>query len=104
VIVMPAGAPPAKLAATRGYGAEVVTYDRFTEDREAISRKLAQERGMTLIPPFDHADVIAGQGTAAKELFDEAARPRRCRRAARSMAWSPPPATTAGNRCARASA
>jgi threonine dehydratase len=71
VIVMPADAPPAKLAATRGYGAEVVTYDRFTEDREAISRKLAQERGMTLIPPFDHADVIAGQGTAAKELFDE---------------------------------
>ena len=71
VILMPSDAPPAKLAATRGYGAEVVTYDRFSEDREDISRKLADERGMTLIPPFDHADVIAGQGTAAKELFEE---------------------------------
>ncbi|WP_394789600.1 threo-3-hydroxy-L-aspartate ammonia-lyase [Rhodoferax sp.] len=70
-IVMPQDAPVAKLAATRGYGAEVVTYDRFTQDREAISQQIAQERGMTLIPPYDHADVIAGQGTAAKELFDE---------------------------------
>jgi threonine dehydratase len=70
-IVMPQDAPAAKLAATRGYGAEVITYDRFKEDREAISRKLAQERGMTLIPPFDHEDVIAGQGTSAMELFEE---------------------------------
>lgn len=71
VIVMPEDAPAAKIAATRGYGAEVVTYDRFTEDREAISQRLASERGMTLIPPFDHAHVIAGQGTVAKELFEE---------------------------------
>lgn len=71
VIVMPTDAPPAKLAATRGYGAEVITYDRFKEDREAISQQLARERGMTLIPPFDHRDVIAGQGTAALELFEE---------------------------------
>jgi threonine dehydratase len=70
-IVMPSDAPAAKLAATRGYGAEVITYDRFTEDRDAISRRIAEQRGMTLIPPFDHADVIAGQGTAAKELFEE---------------------------------
>nr|WP_315233788.1 threo-3-hydroxy-L-aspartate ammonia-lyase [uncultured Albidiferax sp.] len=70
-IVMPQDAPAAKLAATRGYGAEVVTYDRFSQDREAISQQIAQERGMTLIPPYDHADVIAGQGTAAKELFEE---------------------------------
>ncbi len=71
-IVMPLDAPAAKLAATRGYGAEVITYDRFSEDREAISQRLAAERGMTLIPPYDHAHVLAGQGTAAKELFDEA--------------------------------
>ncbi|MDP3357583.1 MAG: threo-3-hydroxy-L-aspartate ammonia-lyase [Polaromonas sp.] len=71
VILMPQDAPATKLAATRGYGAEVITFDRFKEDREALSRQLAEERGMTLIPPFDHADVIAGQGTAAKELFEE---------------------------------
>ena len=70
-IVMPADAPPTKVAATRGYGAEVVHYDRYTDDREAITRQLAEDRGLTLIPPYDHADVIAGQGTAAKELFDE---------------------------------
>ncbi|NMM89080.1 serine dehydratase [Rhodococcus sp. SRB_17] len=70
-IVMPEDAPASKMAATRGYGAQVVTYNRYTEDREAISRRLAQERGMTLVPPFDHAQVIAGQGTAAKELFEE---------------------------------
>jgi threo-3-hydroxy-L-aspartate ammonia-lyase len=69
VIVMPTDAPAAKLEATRGYGAEIVTYDRFTEDREAIARRLAGERGMTVIPPYDHADIIAGQGTAAAELF-----------------------------------
>ena len=70
-IVMPADAPPVKLAATRGYGAEVITYDRFSEDREAIARRLAGERGLALIPPFDHVDVIAGQGTAALELIEQ---------------------------------
>jgi len=70
-IVMPHDSPAIKLAATRGYGAEIVSYDRFTEDREAIGRRLAGERGMTLIPPFDHPDVIAGQGTATKELIEE---------------------------------
>ncbi|MDN0108073.1 threo-3-hydroxy-L-aspartate ammonia-lyase [Yersinia rochesterensis] len=71
VIVMPKDAPAAKIAATRGYGGEVVLYDRYLEDREAISRKLAQEQGLSLIPPYDHPDVMAGQGTAAKELFEE---------------------------------
>jgi len=70
-IIMPEDAPAAKIAATRGYGGNVVTYDRYKEDREAIGRKLAEENGMTLVPPYDHADVIAGQGTAAKELFEE---------------------------------
>jgi threo-3-hydroxy-L-aspartate ammonia-lyase len=70
-IVMPTDAPPVKLAATRGYGAEVVTYDRYTEDRAAIAAALAEERGATVLPPFDHADIIAGQGTAALELFEE---------------------------------
>ena len=72
LIVMPQDAPAAKLAATRGYGAEVVLYDRFSEDREALTQRLAAERGMTLIPPYDHPDVIAGQGTTAKELIEEA--------------------------------
>ena len=71
VIVMPEDAPALKLAATRGYGAEVVTYNRFKEDREALARRLAEERGMTLVPPFDHPMVLAGQGTAARELFEE---------------------------------
>ena len=70
-IVMPQDAPAAKVAATRGYGATVVTYDRYIEDREQIGRELAEKHGLTLIPPYDHADVIAGQGTAAKELFEE---------------------------------
>ena len=70
-IIMPQDAPAAKVAATRGYGASVVTYDRYTEDREQIGRALADQHGLTLIPPYDHADVIAGQGTAAKELFEE---------------------------------
>ena len=70
-IVMPSDAPAIKLAATRGYGAEVITYDRMTEDREALAKKIAAERGLTLIPPYDHADVIAGQGTAAKELIED---------------------------------
>jgi threo-3-hydroxy-L-aspartate ammonia-lyase len=70
-IVMPHDAPAAKVAATRGYGAQVVIYDRYTEDREAIGRRLADEQGLTLIPPYDHPDVLAGQGTAARELFEE---------------------------------
>lgn len=71
VIVMPEDAPAMKIAATKEYGAEVVTYNRYTEDREAIGRGIADERGMTLIPPYDHPDVIAGQGTAALELIEE---------------------------------
>ena len=71
VIVMPIDAPPIKVAATRGYGAEVVLYDRYTEDREAIGRQLADERGLTLIPPYDHPHVMAGQGTLVKELIEE---------------------------------
>ncbi|WP_110951477.1 threo-3-hydroxy-L-aspartate ammonia-lyase [Pseudomonas bohemica] len=70
-IVMPHDAPAAKMAATREYGATVVLYDRYSEDREAIGRKLAQERGFTLIPSYDHPDVIAGQGTATLELLQE---------------------------------
>lgn len=69
-IVMPTDAPAAKVAATKGYGAEVVFYDRYTEDREAIGRALAAQHGMTLIPSYDHPDVLSGQGTAAKELFE----------------------------------
>ena len=68
VIVMPADAPKTKLNRTRALGAEIVLYDRIAEDREAIAAQIAAERGMALVPPFDHADVIAGQGTAALEL------------------------------------
>jgi threonine dehydratase len=70
-IVMPRDAPANKLEATRGYGAEVVLYDRYSEDRDALGRSLAQQRGLALIPPFDHPDVIAGQGTCAMELIEE---------------------------------
>jgi threo-3-hydroxy-L-aspartate ammonia-lyase len=70
-ILMPLDAPQAKVDATRGYGGEVILFDRYTQDREALTAQLAQERGMTLIPPFDHPDVLAGQGTAARELFEE---------------------------------
>lgn len=70
-IIMPQDAPAAKRAATEGYGGHVVTYDRYTEDREAIARRIQDDTGATLVPPYDHADVIAGQGTAAKELFEE---------------------------------
>ena len=70
-IVMPQDAPAAKIAATQGYGAQVVFYDRYTQDREQITRDLAERHGLTLIPPYDHADVLAGQGTAAKELFED---------------------------------
>ena len=70
-IVMPHDAPAAKVAATKGYGGNVVIYDRYKDDREQIGRDLAQKHGLTLIPPYDHPDVIAGQGTAAKELFED---------------------------------
>ena len=70
-IIMPLDAPAAKRAATEGYGGQVVTYDRYTDDREAVARRIQAETGATLIPPYDHLDVIAGQGTAAKELFEE---------------------------------
>lgn len=70
-ILMPDDAPQAKVAATLGYGAEVIRFDRYREDREAIGRRLARERGLALIPPYDHADVIAGQGTATLELIEE---------------------------------
>ncbi|GAA4229178.1 hypothetical protein GCM10023075_36120 [Streptosporangium album] len=122
-LVMPADAPAAKLAATREYRGQVVTYDRYADDREEICRTLATERGLTLIPPFDHPHVIAGQGTAAKELF--ATRPASstrsscrsgaaacwpvrlsppgpCRLGAGSMEWSQKRATTACARYARA--
>jgi threo-3-hydroxy-L-aspartate ammonia-lyase len=71
VVVMPDDAPPTKAAATQGYGAEVVRYNRLTEDREALARRLAEERGLTLVPPYDHPLIMAGQGTAALELAEE---------------------------------
>src|SRR6185369_4103931 len=71
VIVMPSDAPVVKRTATASYGGEIVLYDRAREDREAIGRTLANERGLTLIPPYDHPHIIAGQGTAALELLDE---------------------------------
>ena len=71
VIVMPSDAPAVKRIATEGYGGEVVLYDRDREDREAIGKRLAAERGLTLIPPYDHPHIIAGQGTAARELIEE---------------------------------
>ncbi|MEP6697700.1 MAG: threo-3-hydroxy-L-aspartate ammonia-lyase [Pseudonocardiales bacterium] len=70
-IVMPLDAPAGKLAATKGYGATVVTYDRYIEDRAAIGAELARAGGLTLIPPYDDAHVIAGQGTAVKELIED---------------------------------
>ena len=73
-VVMPTDAPPLKVAATLGYGAEVVRYDRLSEDREAIARKLADERGLVLVPPYDHPLIMAGQGTAALELIEEVGR------------------------------
>jgi threonine dehydratase len=71
VIVMPSDAASVKRAATEGYGGEVVPYDRDREDREAIGKRLARERGLALIPPYDHPHIIAGQGTAAHELLQE---------------------------------
>ena len=70
-VLMPQDAPPLKIEATRNYGGDVVLFDRFKDDREALARSVASQRGLTLIPPYDHPDVIAGQGTAAKELLDE---------------------------------
>ena len=71
-IVMPADAPRSKLEATRAYGANVVTYDRFRENREQITSGIIEKTGATLIPPFDHPFIIAGQGTAALELLEQA--------------------------------
>jgi len=121
-IVMPNDAPAAKVAATREYGGTVVSYDRYREDREAIGADLASRHGMTLIPPYDHADIIAGQGTAALELLEDVGASMRCssvlgaegcfpgvpsRRApwrlrSGSLALSPRPAMTASSPCARA--
>ncbi|MBB5191680.1 threonine dehydratase [Silvimonas terrae] len=70
-ILMPQDAPAAKVAATEGYGGKVVFFDRYQDDREVLGRALAERDGLTLIPPFDHPDIIAGQGTAALELFEE---------------------------------
>lgn len=70
-IVMPHDGPASKIAATRAYGGQVVPYDRYTEDVVEITRALADERGLTFVPPFDHPQVIAGQGTVAHELFAE---------------------------------
>ena len=70
-ILMPADAPEAKVEATRGYGAEVVTYDRYSEDRERLGQALAAERGLELVPPYDDPLVMAGQGTVALELLEE---------------------------------
>jgi threo-3-hydroxy-L-aspartate ammonia-lyase len=72
VIVMPTDAPRTKLAATRGYGAEVVTYDRQREDREQVARRLSEQEGLTVVPPYDDYAVAAGQGTCVLELFEEA--------------------------------
>ncbi len=71
VIVMPEDAPAAKIRATREYGAEVVLYDRYSQDREALATQIATERGLTMVPPYNHAHVMAGQGTAALELIEE---------------------------------
>jgi threonine dehydratase len=71
-IVMPEDAPAVKIEATRGYGAEIVLYDKRKEVREEVAERTARERGLTMIPPFDHVQVIAGQGTAAKELIEDA--------------------------------
>ena len=70
-IFMPHDASPAKLAATQGYGAKVIGYDRYSEDASALATALSHSQGLTFIPPFDHPDVLSGQGTAALELFKE---------------------------------
>ncbi|MEY0433127.1 threo-3-hydroxy-L-aspartate ammonia-lyase [Providencia huaxiensis] len=70
-ILMPNDAPAVKVAATQGYGATVIRFDRYKENREVLCQQLATEQGLTIIPPYDHPDIIAGQGTAAKELIEE---------------------------------
>ncbi len=72
VIVMPSDAPSAKRAATASYGAEIITYDRDSQDREALAHDVARARGLAMVPPYDHPDIMAGQGTAALELIDDA--------------------------------
>lgn len=119
-IVMPHDAPASKLAATRGYGAEVVGYDRYAEDRAAIATALSDERGLTLVPPYDHPHVMAGQGTAVLELLEDhgpldalfvclggagcspgrCSRRRPCPPTPGCTASSPRPATTACGPCA----
>ena len=74
VVVMPTDAPAAKVRAAQSFGAEIVHYDRMTEDREALAKSLVQREGFSLIPPFDHPMVIAGQGTSAMELIEEVGR------------------------------
>lgn len=71
VILMPEDAPPEKVEATRGYGAEIVTYNRYQEERMTLADQLARERGMVLVPPYDHPRIVAGQGTAALELLED---------------------------------
>jgi threo-3-hydroxy-L-aspartate ammonia-lyase len=71
MIVMPQDAPEAKIRATREYGAEVILFDRYTQDRELLTAQIASERGLTLVPPYNHTAVMAGQGTAALELIEE---------------------------------
>ena len=94
IIVMPKDAPVMKVRATEGYGGQVQFYDRYSESREEIGARLAAERGLSLIPPYDHPDVIAGQGTATKELLEDAgdldvrSEERRVGKECRSR-WSP---------------
>jgi threonine dehydratase len=113
VICMPSDAPAVKVAATRGYGAEVIFYDRLKDDRDAVARQIAEQRGMTLVPPYDDARIIAGAGTAKAVVTPTAAcrpqwpyqgpgRSRHCSRSGGSSgapavlcrrAWPSPPAT-----------
>ena len=115
---MPSDAPAVKLAATRGYGAEVVHYERETSHRDEIANGIARERGATLVPPFDHERIVAGAGTVAMELLEDAgpldvivtpvggggllagrrSRPTPATRRSNSMAWSPRPATISRSR------
>lgn len=71
-VIMPADAPPVKLEATRGYGAEVITFDRDTVTREALADDVSADRGLPIIPPYDHPHIVAGQGTATRELMEDA--------------------------------
>lgn len=71
VVIMPSDAPALKVAATKGYGAEVILYDRDETSREALGSQISSERGLTVIPPYDHVDIVAGQGTVAKELIEK---------------------------------